>query len=206
MGVLHHDLCLFIILKASTPRTYRRLGVTTKWKQSGPPGSYGRCPTRNIHVSRQWYAWKTSFYLKKTMRFEGVFIRAASVSLTSILSYWWPMFTDRENQILKERWKEGEPIWAAGGGGVLGKVCSPAGERHTAVVWRNTPVILLYCSIRWNKCRHIGPEDLTITSVSYIWGNWGLVFKKKKSCPVRDPGSDEWGFQLSWCMVFCLTC
>lgn len=78
-------------------RTDRKIeGVWVPWIP-------GRCPTRNIHVSGQWYAWKTNFYfsnfyLKKTVRFEGVFVTAASVSLTSVLSYRWPMFNDWENQ------------------------------------------------------------------------------------------------------------
>ena len=43
------SLCPFIILRASAPRTYRRLGLTTKWKKSGSPGSHGRCQTE-IHM------------------------------------------------------------------------------------------------------------------------------------------------------------
>lgn len=73
-------------------------------------------------------------YLKKKMRFEGAFVTAASISLTSILSYRWPTQWLGESADL-EREAEGKRAdLGCGRWRDARKMCSPAGERHPAVV------------------------------------------------------------------------
>lgn len=124
--------------KSTHSKDLQKIGTDHQMKEIWVPWITWQVPNRNIHVNRQWCAWETNFYLNRTLRFEGAFFPAASITLTNIYrAFGDPRSLTGRNRRFRKRDRSREsPIWVAGDRGVPGKVCSPACARCTAVVWK----------------------------------------------------------------------
>lgn len=69
-------------------------------------------------------------------------------------------------------------------------VCSPADERRTAVVMKKLPCHSTGLQHQKRRCSHIEPEELGLCRC-FTNEETEALFKKKKGCPMRAPGSDE---------------